>query len=251
MDLSSWATKIEQVPIAPSLQPRGRVKIRDSFYSAPGYREIGMFYSCVPDAAYPWDPQVMREILVVAPDAIPLWVRWVFLSPQETGNPEIVVFGRHALGRRIANQRGYLEPMRVTMPTMPCQGLTFEKPNDIWFIHQGAMGLHKKYKDLPGDYLPFDSDLLAKVKGLAQGFKMSDEEYKKALYEQMVLDPTRKELARLNHLHAERAYARKHVEAYVDKQYDKVGEQEALDHYRGRGVRERKKKTMVVVGSTP
>lgn len=253
MELGEWASdfQLEQTPVAPNLLPRGRVPVRDSFYTAPGYREIGMFYSCVPDAAYPWDPKVMREIWKYAPDAIPMWVHWVFLSPQETGSPEIVVFGRHALGRRIENQRGYLEPFRVHMPTMPCQGLHFERPNDIWFIHQGPMGLHERYKDLPGDYLPFDSDLAAKVASMSQGFRMTEAEYRKHLEELMIKNPIHREMMRVAHIAAERRYARKHVDAYIDRQYEKVGEQEALDFYRGRGVRERKKKPTVVVGSTP
>jgi len=253
VELSEWASdfNLEQVPVTPSLLPRSRVPVRDSFYTAPGYREIGMFYSCVPDPAYPWDSKVMREIWKYAPDAIPMWVHWVFLSPQETGNPEVVVFGRHALGRRIENQRGYLEPFRCHMPTMPCQGLHFERPNDIWFIHQGPMGKHPKYKDLPGDYLPFDSDLVKKVADISQGFKMTDAEYRKHLEEVMIRNPIAREMLRVKHNSSEKAYARRHVDEYVDRQYEKVGDQEVLDFYRGRGVREREKKPMVVVGSTP
>jgi hypothetical protein len=253
MELSEWASDfdLEQAQVAPSLLPSGRVPIRDSFYTAPGYREIGMFYSCVPDPAYPWDPKIVREIWKWAPDAVPMWVHWVFLSPQETGNPKIEIFGRHALGRVIKNRRGSLEPMRVLMPTFPCQGLTFEKPNDIWFIHQGPMGLHKKYKDLPGDYLPFDSDLVMKVAEASQGFKMTEAEYRAHLTKVMITDPIKRELARIAALKAERAYARGDVLEYVDRQYEKVGDQEALNHYRGRGHGGREKKPMVVVGSTP
>jgi hypothetical protein len=254
VDLSSWASgdfELSQAQVAPSVLPEGRVRVRDSFYTAPGYREIGMFYSCVPDAAYPWDPKVMREILQLAPDAIPMWVQWVFLSPQETGNPEIVVFGRHALGRHIVNHVGYLEPFRVLMPTMPCQGLRFERPNDIWFIHQGPMGQHPKYKDLPGDYLPFDSDLVSKVADIAQGFKMSDKEYRAYLQEILINKPIRDEEQRLAHIASEHEYARKQIMPFVDRQYNNVSEKEALDFYRGRGVREPEKKPFVTVGPTP
>ena len=253
VDLSEWATgiELEQASVAPNLLPSGRVPIRDSFYTAPGYREIGMFYSCIPDAAYPWDPKIVKEIWKHAPDAIPMWVHWVFLSPQETGNPKIEVFGRHALGRRIDNQRGYLEPFRVHMPTFPCQGLTFAKPNDIWFIHQGSMGLHKNYKDLLGDYLPFDADLVAKVEDLSRAFRMTEDEYRKHLYEEMVSKPIAAEMLRTFQLQRERALARREVLRYVDKQYDKVSDTEVEEFYSGRGVRDREKKPMVVVGSTP
>lgn len=253
MELSEWASgiQLEQVPVAPSMLPRARVPFRDSFYTAPGYREIGMFYSCVPDPAYPWDPRVMREIQKLAPDAVPLWVHWVFLSPQETGNPKIEVFGRHALGRVIRNQRGYLEPFRVLMPTMPCQGLTFEKPNDIWFIHQGPMGRHPKYKDLPGDYLPFDHNLLAKVEDLSGGFRMTEKEFREHLVDQLITQPIKAELMRNFLAQREHALKRREVLRYVDKQYDKLSDGEVIDHYAGRGHVQRAKKVQVAVGSTP
>ena len=239
MDLSSWIDsdfELTQAQVAPSVLPAGgKIPLRDSFYTAPGYREIGMFYSCVPDPAYPWDPKVVREIWKVAPDAIPMWTHWVFLSPQETGNPKIEIFGRHTLGRRIENQRSPLEPFRVLMPTFPCQGLTFEKPNAIWFIHQGPMGLHKKYKDLPGAYLPFDSTILEKVHDTARGFRMSEAEYRAHLKEVLINKPIRDEMNRVLHIKRERAYARRDALRYIDRQYEKVSEKEALDHYRGRG----------------
>jgi hypothetical protein len=93
-----------------------------------GWLEIGQFYTCVPDSAYPWDPQVMKEIWKLAPDAIPLWVQWVFQVPPEDAQSGFVVFGRHALGRKLWHPRSPVEEFRVSMPTMPCQGLTFEKP---------------------------------------------------------------------------------------------------------------------------
>jgi hypothetical protein len=253
VELSEWAADIvpEQAPVAPNLLPRSRVRVRDSFYTAPGYREIGMFYSCVPDPAYPWDPKIVREIWKHAPDAVPLWVHWVFLSPQETGNPKIEIFGRHALGRVIKNQRTYLEPFRVHMPTFPCQGITFERPNDIWFIHQGPMGLHAKYKDLPGDYLPFDHNLLDKVIDMSSGFRMTEDEYRKHLYKQMVTDVVAAEMMRVFQLRRERALARREVLRYVDKQYDKLSDNEVEDFYSGRGIRESEKKLMVAMGSTP
>ena len=255
MELSDWAEDIvpEQVPVPSSMlqRSRSRVPVRDSFYTAPGYREIGMFYSCVPDPAYPWDPGVVREIWKWAPDAVPMWVHWVFMSPQETGNPEVTIFGRHALGRVIKNQRGYLEPMRVHMPSMPCQGLTFEKPNDIWFIHQGQMGLHERFKDLPGDYLPFDYDLARKVESMAAGFKMSDKEYREHLENLLIKDPIRREMLRVGAVRDHRAYKNRDLHQYVDKQYDRVSDVEAKEYYRGRGFRQREKKPMVVVGSTP
>lgn len=235
MNFGEWSegavSNVAQAPALPSTLPKGRRKIRDSFYTAPGYREIGMFYSCVPDPAYPWNSTIMREIQKLAPDAVPLWVHWVFMSPQDTGNPKIVVFGRHALGRVIKEQHGWLAPMRVLMPTMPCQGLRFEKPNDIWFIHQGRMGEHPKYKDLPGDYLPFDYDLLAKVQDMARAFAMTDKEYREHLEDIMIVEPTKAVRRKVRQARDQRLYKEADLGRYLDKQYEKVSEVEAKERY--------------------
>lgn len=253
MNFSEWSEgvvpNVAQARVLPSLLPKGRVRIRDSFYTAPGYREIGMFYSCVPDPAYPWNPMIMREIRKLAPDAVPLWVHWVFMSPQETGNPKLEIFGRHALGRVIKQQRRELTPMRVLMPTMPCQGLWFERPNDIWFIHQGRMGEHPKYKDLPGDYLPFDHDLLAKVQDMAKAFRMTDAEYREHLRKIMIEEPIAADQLKVKQAREQRLYKEADLGRYLDKQYEKVSEVEAKEHYLGRGRRPQQRRAFV--GSTP
>lgn len=254
MQLAEWAEGIpsaltERLPDPSALSTR--VKFRDSFYTAPGYREIGMFYSCVPDPAYPWDPDVMRRIWVVAPDTVPLWVHWVFMSPQDTGEPKLEIFGRHALGRCIKSSHTYLEPMRVLMPTMPCQGLHFEKPNAIWFIHQGEMGLHPKYKDLPGDYLPFDWALAAKVEDLSRDFRMTEKEFRESAAEEMITrvieTRARKKAQRLE----EEAYAQAQLQPFLDRKAEETPAHVMDKWNAGVGRREREKQVFVDMGTTP
>src|SRR5262245_11111658 len=105
--------------------------IRDSPATAPGWREVAVEYTCVPDACYPWDPEVLKAIQTFCPDVAPLWVRWVFLSPRSDAGEQLVIFGRHGIGRRVSNPRAALYPLHCPMPELPCKGLRFSQPNVV------------------------------------------------------------------------------------------------------------------------
>jgi len=219
--------------VAPQFKvPRIPYKIADSPATAPGWREIDVAYSCIPDPTYPWDPQVMRAILEVAPDAVPMWVHWVFLSPHETGNPQVVVFGRHALGRRIRNQTSELEPFRCAMPTMPCQGLTFERPNRIWFIHEGST--HPEHPDLPGTFLPFDGSILDRAKKSAIGFRMTEKEFIQSMKEEFIEREREAKALRRKQLDEDMEYRHRDFEAYATKQVANISEVEAREYVEAR-----------------
>lgn len=189
MELADWAVgvspELDGILPDPEALPRLHHKAATDFYSAPGWREVTVEYTCVPDPMYPWDPGIMKKIWQYAPDAVPMWVHWVFRSPEADENPHDVVFGRHALGRVIKNVRSEQIPFQCDMPTMPCQGLKFERPNSIWFIHEGARP-KERYVDLPGEYLPFDEQLLHRVQEASQGFRMTDKEYKEHLRQELL-----------------------------------------------------------------
>lgn len=195
MELADWAAGVLPSAVQgalpdPAALPNINRKIRTDFFSAPGWRQVKVEYSCIPDAVYPWNPLVLKAIWEFAPDAVPLWVRWVFRSPQDEENPHDVVFGRHALGRRIEHLQMERLDFHCTMPSMPCQGLTFEKPNRIWFIHEGESPKERNV-DLPGDYLPFDATIYDKAEAAAVGFRMTDKEYADHLREIMINKPLR------------------------------------------------------------
>ena len=220
-------------------------KVADSPATAPGWREIDVAYSCIPDPVYPWDPQVMRAILEFAPDAVPMWVHWVFLSPSETGNPEVVVFGRHALGRRIRNLTSELEPFRCAMPTMPSQGLSFERPNRIWFIHEGSP--NPKYPDLPGTFLPFDGSILDRAKKSAIGFRMTEKEFVETMKEEFIERERAAKDLRLQQLDEDMDDRRRDFEAYAQKQFDQISESEAESYLQAQAAGEFKRKPKVSI----
>lgn len=210
--------------------PRLSYKLGDSPHTAPGWREVDVAYSCIPDPVYPWDPVVMRAIQEFAPDAVPMWVHWVFLSPGDTGNPQLVVFGRHALGRRIRNMTSELEPFRCAMPTMPCQGLTFERPNRIWFIHEGSP--NPEHPSLPGTFLPFDGSILDRAKRSAIGFRMTEKEFIEHLRDEWIERERKAKEARKRQLEEDLDYRQRDFERYARRQVESISDVEADEYLR-------------------
>lgn len=208
--------------------PKVTVPRRDSFHTAPGFRELGWLCQVIPDATYPWDPDVVRRIQEFVPDVVPLWVQWVFLSPSDTGNPEVVVFGRHALGRSLRNQRGWLPEFKVSMPsTWP--GLKFGRPNLFWFLHDGVNT--SKYRDLPGNYLPFDGSIVDRAwQSWAGGQNLTDRQYKDLLRADL-LAPAQKRGQEAEKKAADRQKAwDDDVGPYVQGQLDSVSDVEREEY---------------------
>jgi hypothetical protein len=252
MNSVDWANGLPPDEVAPLLPkedqlPSLHVKLRDSPHTARGYREIGMFYSCVPDSVYPWDPEIMKKIWEFAPDATPLWVHWVFRSPADDRD-EIVVYGRHALGRHIKQNRGYLEPFRVLMPTMPVLGLKFEKPNAIWFIHEGPQE-SKQFVDLPGAYLPFDHTILDRALASAVGWRMSDKEYADHLRYELIEKPQEEQAKRREKMAEDLEYRQRDFERYAKKIMDSISDVEMKEYLATVGKRGRTRKPMVVLSN--
>ena len=186
MEIADWSAgvlpdQLKGVIRGPGDMESVYTKRRDSVHTAPGFREIAVEYTCIPDSMYPWDPFIMKEINVFAPDAVPMWVRWAFRSPEEYENPQTVVYGRHALGRHVEHLASGIDKFPCPMP----DGATFKKPNRIWFIHEGPRATDK-YVDLPGDYLPFDHTIRETAEYMAEGFRMTEEEYKQSLRDQFI-----------------------------------------------------------------
>lgn len=216
MDFLSWSEGIPEAA-QPALQgspgPTLNVPVADSFWNATGYREIDVEYTCVPDPAYPWDPAIMKQIWEFAPEAVPLWVRWVFMND----NDHVVVFGRHGLGRKIRGLRSDPHEFQCAMPQMPSHGLRFERPNLIWFIHEGVKSRDAN-ASMPGEYLPFDRTLLWKARESSLGFSMTEKEYKEHLWKEMWLNPkAQHDAAKKDHADDMEA-RRREIAPYVAKQ---------------------------------
>lgn len=203
---------------------------------APGYHEVGVEYSCVPNPEYPWDPEVFKAIQTLRPDLTPLWVRWIFLTPPEEGPQKPVVFGRHALGRV---DKGILQsiPLKVDMPNMPCQGVRFEKPNRIWKIFEGEK--NARYSDLPGAFIPFNWEIYQHV---ASCKDMTAKE----IFESVVRKPQEEARRRQEQRMAEREYIQRDLDKFADKMLERMSEVEIKERILGGAAK--KTRPSVVVG---
>lgn len=229
MNLTEWAEGIipeaaQSVLPTAAQAPALHGKFADSPFTAPGWRELGVEYSCIPDAVYPWDRDVMREILRWAPDAVPMWVRWVFQSPQRDGDVYVKVMGRHAIGRHVANLALAQSPFRCEMPPMPCRGLYFKRPNRIWFVHQDTMSYDRKDAALLGGYLPFDWALANKVMDMSIDFRLTEKEFKAAEMERMLERPIAARELFFKQRDDDMDYRARDFGQYRDKQVEKVSD---------------------------
>jgi hypothetical protein len=250
MKLEDWSEGVipnalaQAVPHTPEQMPTAYLPLRDSPENARGYREVDIIYSCVPDSAYPWDADKVKAIQEVIPDAVPMWVQWVFLRPN---SKEKVVFGRHALGRCIKEPGREHLPFRCAMPTMPCNGLTFERPNRIWFIHEGDR--NRDYPDIPGTFLPFDDTIVHRAKESARYMKMSEREYRAAMEKELITDVHDERARRRESLMDDLDARDKDFHSYADKVLEQISDVERAEYLGSVGKRSRATKPMVFHGA--
>lgn len=235
MNLEDWGQDfVPQLKgVLPSPEEMPMINYDPKYGDRRGYKEVGQFYQCVPDSVYPWDPEIMRQIWEFAPDAVPLWIVWVFMSPSDTGRPEIEIFGRHGLGRSIKNVANPPTGFSCLMPTMPCQGITFDRPNSIWFVHEGERNTDK-YVDLPGSYLPFDGSIVDRARKSAIGFNMTEKEFIEYMREVYIFGPMREHEKRRAQLLEEMDYRAKDLERYAMKQVERISDVELGEFLRSR-----------------
>lgn len=232
------------VPSSPEQMPTAYLPLRDSPHNARGYREVDIRYSCIPDAVYPWDSGKVKAIREFLPDVVPMWVQWAFLRPNST---EVVVFGRHALGRSIVEPGRELLPFRCTMPSMPCQGLTFERPNRIWFIHEGDR--NRDYPDIPGTFLPFDDTIVHRARESARYMKMSEKDFKERMLEELIEAPTLERARRRAAMEDDLAQRDKDFHSYADKLLEQVSDVERNEYLKSVGNRGRGSKPTIFHGT--
>lgn len=130
-------------------------KTRDSIHTAPGWRTIDILLSCIPDPMYPWNPEVVKKLWELDKRMVPMWIRYIMKEPADWGTNRTVVIGRHAVGLVIDNPNQDIPIMKVSMPSMPCRGITLSKPRAIEAILQSE----STDNELPGDYQPFNMKL--------------------------------------------------------------------------------------------
>lgn len=161
------------------------------------------------EGEYPRDPAITRAIRAFDPGIIPLWCRWIFLSPHDTGEPKIEVFGRHAIG--------HYNPYSGK----ECFGSgPGRKPNVLDVIWEGSlMGLpDPRAGDLPGLYLPWDASLVGFLQA-ADAHNMSIIERVEKFVRGPVAEQTRLKIRRRE----EREYINADLRRFANKMLERVG----------------------------
>lgn len=170
--------------------PSFSVPIGDSDYTAPGWLFLGEFYSCVPDAEYPWDPAVVRALREFCPDAIPIIIRsvWQWSNYGELGHlAEPIILKRHGLARSIRDPILPIHNFHCEMPCTPYPGLLIPgrdladcRPNYIevnWYDKE----IRPHGFDLPGAYLPFDWEFFHSLRRCDEEFSYALRHSKRAI----------------------------------------------------------------------
>ena len=207
--------------------------VADSFHTAPGWREVAFELTCIPNQAYPWNPEVIKAIWKFDPTLVPIWVNWVFAPPGKDN--ERVVFGRHVIGRHEASLRSDLEDFPCTMPSMPCQGITFKKPNVLELVlMMPDNSQFPNVSDLPGDFIAFDWPI---VEWLRERFKASQNTQ---LAKDYINRQRESEEKAKQAMEDDAAYRLRDLQKFVDKKLEQVSEVELRDHILGKKDRQAK-----------
>lgn len=223
----AFARRRQQMAALESSLPAFQPDVVTSADQSRGWLFLAEYYTCIPDAVYPWDPAVLRAIREFCPDAMPITIRSVWRrSRRNHMHPEEMVVVRHGIARAIRDLIAAPHNFTCAMPSTPC-GARLVRPNFIevnWYDKEVRPWGH----DLPGAYLPFDWELHA---SLRQGYEdnLAPDDLVKKL-----CDPyyTRKALEKKSR-DAEHAYQSRDLMAYEDKILANTSELELRDTFLG------------------
>jgi hypothetical protein len=203
-------------------------------------REVYCEITTVPSETYPPDPAILKQILAIEPEVVPVWVRRVYRFP--SGGES--VFGYHGLYR----YRSIPETLRPVVPEMQRIGLIstgkrWPRPNLEWLLLEGD----PPAPGWPGVFLPFNWKTyqdLRKAWYYSQ-FQVEDNaKLAKIIVEQAAEKKAKKETA----LQAEQDYRWDQEWGYMKRQGEKLSDQEIESI--GQVPPEPSKKSTVLLGHT-
>jgi hypothetical protein len=227
--------------------PSIAVPIHDSPENASGYCDLGMEFTCVPHPKYPWSPEILKAIWEFDPGIVPIWINWSFQVPYDDATPSrVVTFGRHAVGRyRPVLTNNVPQIPRCEMPTMPCQGVRFAKPNILIRMFEGAP-MENMPADLPGEFVPWDWSIKKRLRQLFIRDAVSSRELAKQTVGG-IMDARRKRRAARQAEHEDRM---RDIHKFVDKKLESLSDLEIEEHFQRRQHRTRASKPYVDLGDT-
>jgi hypothetical protein len=232
---------------SPKDGPTYTIPVRDSRENAPGWLDLGMTFSCVPHAVYPWKPEILKMIWEFDPGIVPIWIDWTFQAPSDDATPSrTVTFGRHAVGRyKSVLSENVPKIESCDMPSMPCQGVTFKRPNILIRMFEGDP-MPGYPSDLPGEFVPWDASIYKRLQQLFIRDDISTKQLAKQLVENTVeAREKRREACRKEH---EERMA--DIEKYATKKLEAASDREIEEHFLRRQHRTRASKPFVDLGGT-
>lgn len=89
------------------------------------FTRLGAWISAVPDAEYPWDPDIVKAIRrEFDPYWTPLFAREAWYTPAKT----LLISGRHMVARYVPLPHSEVDVLRAYVPFDVCHGIRFRKP---------------------------------------------------------------------------------------------------------------------------
>lgn len=206
--------------IFPSLPPSVGIPIGER----KGWRVLGIHYTCIPNSLYPWDPAVIRGIWEFEPTWVPMWVVHEAIND---GMDSPISFGNHAIGRvvddpRMGTDYFTLGGFSVSMPSMPCQGISFRRPSHLELL----IPWWDRYPALPfGPYYPFDWSVVRFLKEV----HMEPDPAK--LHELLVEQPTLRWERDKKRRDDEKAYIAKDLYSYTNRKLNEMSDVERSEYH--------------------
>jgi hypothetical protein len=253
MGLGSWVSSklpawVRRQPlltpeVREELKQEYQIPIRDSFHTVRGWRDLGIVYEVAGGDPYK-DPVVTRAIHTFDPDVIPMTVRWTFMEAAPSTRTE--TFVRHALGRYIASPHYEHAPLPVVLPPLYVGPV----PNQIDLIWSGELFGMKDPRggDIPGDFLPWDSRLVAFYQ---RAYSWHKNHTVAEMKEHFVSEPLKKAAKVSAARRAEELYKLNDIRAYVSKLLSRLGEPELKAYFMGGKFQKRPRAATIVVPGQP
>jgi hypothetical protein len=124
-----------------------------SMAQRPRFVFVGVHHTRVPDAAYPWDPEIVRAIRVFDPGFVPIFRRILL---RDTHSGAIREFCHHGIGR--FSTRRPVQPWVARIPTPSCgYGRDFGPITmvDRWIQGPVVVGSPRQRYSLPPPFVPY------------------------------------------------------------------------------------------------
>lgn len=128
----------------------------------------GVVVSCIPDAIYPWDPAVVRELRRVDSGIVPCSVKLYYQPPYSYADRSEVMFMRHGLALYRPHLIHSHPQFDIDMPTFAGLGVRFPRPN-LWLTTIMETPTIPG-TELPGRYVPMGWPTVSWIQdGVARG----------------------------------------------------------------------------------